>query len=223
MVSWANSKNFSSMTLPRVYPILDTDALGRRGLTLAAAAEAFLQGGARILQIRHKGHWSRAVHQDAIQVAELCRRFGATLIVNDRADFARLLSAGLHLGQDDLAPTDARGLVGAGAVVGFSSHNAAQLAAAAVEPVDYVALGPIFSTSSKQNPDPVVGLEEFRRCRALISKPLVAIGGITAGNAPAVFEAGADSVAVIADLLPDPATFGSLRQRMEEWQAIANR
>jgi len=211
------------MTLPRIYPILDTDALGRRSLTLAAAAEAFLQGGARILQIRHKGRWSRAMHQDAIQVAELCRRFGAIPIVNDRADFARLLSAGLHLGQDDLAPADARGLLGASAVVGFSSHNAAQLAAAAAEPVNYVALGPIFSTSSKQNPDPVVGLEELRRCRAVISKPLVAIGGITAGNAPAVFEAGADSVAVIADLLPDPATSGSLRLRMEEWQAIANR
>ncbi len=211
------------MTLPRVYPILDTDALGRRGLALTAAAEAFLQGGARILQIRHKGHWSRKVHQDASQVAALCRRFGATLIVNDRADCARLLSAGLHLGQDDLAPADARSLVGAGAVIGFPSHKAAQLAAAAGEPVDYVALGPVFSTSSKQNPDPVVGLEELRRCRALTLKPLVAIGGITAGNAPAVFEAGADSVAVIADLLPDPATSGSLRHRMEEWQAIANR
>ncbi|MGP8243816.1 MAG: thiamine phosphate synthase [Bryobacteraceae bacterium] len=211
------------MTLPRLYPILDTGALGRRGLTLAAAAEAFLQGGARILQIRHKGHWSRAVHQDASRVAELCRQFGAILIVNDRADCARLLSAGLHLGQDDLAPADARSVVGAGAVIGFSSHNAGQLAAAAGEPVDYVALGPVFSTSSKQNPDPVVGLEEFRRCRALILKPMVAIGGITSANAPAVFDAGADAVAVIADLLPDPATSGSLRQRMEEWLAIANR
>ena len=108
------------------------------------------------------------------------------------------------------------------AVVGFSSHNAAQLAAAAAEPVNYVALGPIFSTSSKQNPDPVVGLEELRRCRGMTAKPLVAIGGITAVNAAAVFEAGADSVAVIADLLPDPATPGSLRQRMEEWQAIVH-
>jgi thiamine-phosphate pyrophosphorylase len=211
------------MTLPRLYPILDTGALGRRGLTLTAAAEALLQGGARILQIRHKGHWSREVHLAASQVAALCREFGATLIINDRADCARLLSAGLHLGQDDLAPADARSLVGAGAVIGFSSHNAGQLSAAAGEPVDYLALGPVFSTSSKQNPDPVVGLEEFRRCRALISKPLVAIGGITAGNAPAVFEAGADAVAVIGDLLPNPATSGALRQRMEEWQAIANR
>ncbi|MGA2114089.1 MAG: thiamine phosphate synthase [Bryobacteraceae bacterium] len=210
------------MTLPRVYPILDTDALGRRGLTLAAAAEAFLQGGARILQIRHKGHWSRAVHQEAIQVVELCRRFGAIPIVNDRADCARLFSAGLHLGQEDLAPKDARGLMGAGAVVGFSTHNAAQAAIAAGEPVDYVALGPIFSTSSKRNPDPVVGLEELRRCRNLTAKPLVAIGGITAVNAPAVFEAGADSVAVIANLLPDATTPGSLRQRMEEWQAIVH-
>ena len=210
------------MTLPRLYPILDSGALGRRGLSLAAAAEAFLEGGARILQMRHKGHWSRAVHEDAKQVAALCRRFGATLIVDDRADCAFLLSAGLHLGQDDLAPADARALIGPDAVIGFSSHNAAQLAAACREPVDYLALGPVFSTSSKLNPDPVVGLDEFRRCRALISKPLVAIGGITSGNARAVFEAGADAVAVIADLLPDPATASSLRQRMEEWQAVVS-
>jgi thiamine-phosphate pyrophosphorylase len=222
VVSWAISKNLSFMTLPRLYPILDSGALGRRGLTLAAAAEAFLEGGARILQIRHKGDWSRAVHQDAAQVAALCRQFGATLIVNDRADCARLLSAGLHLGQDDLAPADARVVMGPQATIGFSSHNAGQLAAARGEPVDYLALGPVFSTSSKQNPDPVVGLDEFRRCRALIAKPLVAIGGITSDNARAVFEAGADAVAVIADLLPDPATSGSLRQRMEEWQALVN-
>ena len=150
------------------------------------------------------------------------RRFGATLIVNDRADFARLLSAGLHLGQE----TGADGRSGLGGRRRGGRVFESQCRAACRrgrEPVDYVALGPIFSTSSKQNPDPVVGLDELRRCRALTAKPLVAIGGITAGKTPAVFEAGADSVAVIADLLPDPATFGSLRQRMEEWQAIANR
>ena len=210
------------MMLPRLYPILDTEALGRLGLPLAGAAQAFLEGGAQILQIRHKGPWSREVHQSARRVADLCLRFGAALIVNDRADCARLLSAGLHLGQDDLAPSDARAIVGPGAIIGFSSHNAGQLAAAASQPVDYVAFGPVFPTSSKQNPDPVVGLDELRRSRSLVSLPLVAIGGITAGNAAAAFAAGADSVAVIADLLREPATLGSLRHRMEEWQSVVH-
>ena len=101
-----------------------------------------------------------------------------------------------------------------------SSHNVAQLCAAGGEPVDYVALGPIFSTASKQNPDAVTGIEEIRRCRPLVEKPLVAIGGITLENALEVFRAGADSVAVIAGLLPSPATDRSLRERMEQWQQL---
>lgn len=208
-------------TLPRLYPILDTGVLERRGLALVEAAAAMLEGGARVLQIRHKGLWSQAAYEAARAVASLCGEAGATLIVNDRADIAKLLGAGLHVGQDDLAPGDARALLGDRRVIGYSSHNAAQLCDAAAEPVDYVALGPIFSTPSKQNPDPVVGLEELRRCRALVEKPLVAIGGITRENARAVFDAGADAVAVIADLLPDSAAAPDLRQRIEEWREIA--
>jgi thiamine-phosphate pyrophosphorylase len=210
-----------SMKLPRVYPILDTEALERLGIALPAAADAFLQGGARILQIRHKGHWSRAVFQDAVEVARLCREGGASLVVNDRADFALLLGAGLHVGQDDLAPRDARRIIGDAATLGFSSHNADQLCAAAAEPVDYVALGPVFGTGSKRNPDPVVGVAEVRRCRGLMAKPLVAIGGITLENAPEVLGAGADSVAIIAGLLPEAASADALRRRMEEWQRRA--
>ncbi len=105
------------------------------------------------------------------------------LVINDRADFALLLDAGLHVGQDDLPPRDARRLLGSGALLGFSSHNAGQLCAAAGEPVDYVALGPVYATGSKRNADPVVGVAEVRRCRALVEKPLVAIGGITMENA----------------------------------------
>src|SRR4051794_22292505 len=167
------------MRLPRVYPILDTESLDRRTIALETAAAAFLEGGAGILQIRHKRHWSRAFFAAAQTVARLCREAGAPLIVNDRADFAMLLEAGLHVGQDDLAPRDARRLMGPEASIGYSSHNVTQLCAAGGEPVDYVALGPIFSTASKLNPDPVTGLEEIRRCRALLEKPLVAIGGIT--------------------------------------------
>src|SRR6266567_2118748 len=209
------------MRLPRVYPILDTESLDRRDIALETAAAAFLDGGAGILQIRHKRHWSRAFFASARTVARLCREAGATLMVNDRADFAMLLEAGLHVGQDDLAPRDARTLMGSDAPLGYSSHNVSQLCAAGGEPVDYVALGPVFATSSKQNPDPVTGVEEIRRCRSLIEKPLVAIGGITQENAVEVWRAGADSVAVIAGLLPDPATAHALRERMEQWQQLA--
>jgi len=208
------------MKLPRVYPILDTESLDRRGISLETAAAAFLEGGAGILQLRHKLHWSRAIFDSARTVARLCREAGALLIVNDRADFAMLLEAGLHLGQDDLSPRDARRVMGPDAPIGFSSHNVNQLCAAGGEPVDYVALGPIFTTATKRNPDPVTGIEELRRCRPLIEKPLVAIGGITRENALEVLDAGADSVAVIAGLLPDPATALSLRERMEQWQKL---
>jgi thiamine-phosphate pyrophosphorylase len=208
------------MILPRLYPILDTESLARCGVALPVAAAAFLEGGAGILQIRHKGHWGREVFDAAGEVARMAREAGAELVINDRADFAMLLAAGLHVGQDDLPPRACRELLGGEAVIGFSSHNARQLAAAGAEPVDYVAFGPMFPTLSKLNPDPVAGLEELRRLRGLIDKPLVAIGGITMDNALEVFRAGADAVAVIAGLVPQPATARSLRSRMIEWQIL---
>ena len=211
------------MRFPRVYPILDTEILAQHGIALDTAAAALLEGGAGILQVRHKGHWTRQVFESARQVACLCREAGAVLVVNDRADFAMLLEGGLHIGQEDLAPRDARKLIGPYALLGFSSHNLEQLSAAGGEPVDYVALGPVYPTSSKHNPDPVVGVDEVRRLRPLIDKPLVAIGGITRANAAGAFNAGADSVAVISDLVPQCPTARSLRERMEEWQRIAAR
>jgi thiamine-phosphate pyrophosphorylase len=208
------------MTLPRLYPILDTETLAARGLALSAASAAVLDAGAGILQIRHKGHWSRETFQQAREAARLCREAGAELIVDDRADIAMLLEAGLHVGQEDLPPRECRKLIGPDAILGFSSHNAGQLAAAGGEPVSYVALGPIFATASKRNPDPVVGVEEIGRLRPLLEKPLVAIGGITLENAAAVIRAGADSVAVIAGLLPPGVTAGSLRNKVIEWQNL---
>jgi thiamine-phosphate pyrophosphorylase len=208
--------------LPRVYPILDSEALTRRGIGMETAAAAFLEGGAGILQIRHKDHWSRETFASATRIAALCREAGAQFVVNDRADFALLLNAGLHIGQDDLAPRDARKLMGSQPMIGFSSHNAGQLSAAGGEPVDYVALGPIFATASKLNPDQAVGIEELRRCRALIEKPLVAIGGITLENTLQVWQAGADSVAVIAGLLPEIVSARGLRERMEQWRKSAS-
>jgi thiamine-phosphate pyrophosphorylase len=208
------------MRLPRVYPILDTTTLASHSISLETAARAFLDGGASILQLRHKGHWTRSVFDEARRIATACREVGATLIVNDRADVAMLLDAGLHVGQDDLAPRDARKLMGPDAIIGFSSHSAPQLCAAGGEPVDYVALGPVYGTHSKSNPDPVVGVEEVRNCRALLEKPLVAIGGITLENAADAIRAGADSVAVIAGLIPERPTAQSLRERMEQWQLL---
>ncbi len=180
-------------------------------------AEALLEGGARLVQFRHKETYSRQAFETAAEVAALCVRAGAQLIVDDRADIAALLDAGLHLGQDDLEPSLARRVLKDGALIGFSTHNRAQLAAAEAEPVDYVALGPVFSTASKLRPDPVVGLERLAEWRALTPKPLVAIGGITRETAHAVWRAGADTVAVIGDLMPTEMTKTTIRERMEEW------
>jgi thiamine-phosphate pyrophosphorylase len=205
------------MRLKLFYPILDTGTAARRGIGPVDAAARILEGGARLLQLRHKGFFSREVFQQAREISELCRSADAQFVMNDRADIAKLLDAALHLGQDDLPPTDARRVLGDGSFIGFSTHNEAQLRAAASEPVDYLALGPIFGTSSKLNPDSIVGLDELRRLRPLTARPLVAIGGITRANARSVIEAGADSVAVIGDLFPED---GNIRARVEEWLHI---
>jgi len=205
-------------TIPNFYPVLADG----HGLTFSEAAEAILEGGARILQFRHKGFFSREVFQEAERVAELCRTANALFVMNDRADMAMLLDAALHLGQDDLPPADARRIMPAHSIIGYSTHNEQQLRAADQEPVDYLAIGPIFTTRTKQNPDPVVGLAELSRLRTLTQKPLVAIGGITRETAGNVLEAGADSVAVIADLYPQPCTRAALRSRTEEWLAICS-
>ncbi|MDQ6663625.1 MAG: thiamine phosphate synthase, partial [Acidobacteriota bacterium] len=191
-----------------------------QGLLRAHAAAALLAGGAEILQLRLKGQWTRDTFAAAEEIARWCREANARLIVNDRADFALLLDCGLHLGQDDLSPAAARGLLGSDRPIGFSTHNAAQLTAAALEPVDYIALGPIYPTLSKDNPDPIVDLDNLRMWHKLVRQPLVAIGGITRENARAVLDAGADSVAIIGDLLPDVCTEHSIRARMEEWRQL---
>ena len=200
--------------LPAFYPILDTETALRRGIDPRNAAAQILEAGARVLQFRHKSHWTREVFALAESIAALARQAGAIFVVNDRADFAALLGAALHLGQDDLPPAEARKIVGPGTMIGFSTHNESQLRGAAAEPVEYLALGPMFATASKHNPDAVVGIEELRRLRPLTSLPLVAIGGITLANARQALEAGADSVAVIGDLFPED---GRIHARCEEW------
>jgi thiamine-phosphate pyrophosphorylase len=118
-----------SMALPRLYPIVDSSALTVRGFDLVTASEAMLEGGARILQFRHKGHYSRTVFEQASRIAGLCRSANALFVIDDRADIALLLDAGVHLGQDDLAPADARKILGPHRWIGFSTHNAEQFAA----------------------------------------------------------------------------------------------
>lgn len=203
--------------LPLFYPILDFETAERRGIAPADAARQILDAGARILQFRHKKFFSREAMAEAERIAGFCANAGAVFVINDRADIARLLGAALHLGQEDLPPREARGVVGKKTIIGFSTHNEAQLLAAASEPVDYLALGPIFATSSKENPDPVVGIDGLRRLRKLTDRPVAAIGGITRENARAVIEAGADSVAVIGDLFPED---GRVCERVKEWLQI---
>jgi thiamine-phosphate pyrophosphorylase len=205
--------------LPRFYPILDAIALSDRQCSTTLAARTLLEVGVKILQYRHKDAWTQAHFDEAKYIARLCHERGVLFVLNDRADFARLLGAALHIGQDDLSPVAAR-LVVNDEVIGFSTHDEEQLTRANSEPVEYVSLGPIFSTNSKAKPDPVVGVDDLRRLRGLLKKPLVAIGGITLDNAVEVLGAGADSVAVISSLLPDSCDRNNLRRRAEEWMQL---
>ncbi len=186
-------------------------------MPLLDLAEAILEGGARILQLRHKGHFSRQLFSDTQSLAQLCVAAGALFVVNDRADVAALVNAALHVGQDDLWPAEARKVLPSDALVGFSTHNEQQLRYALEQPADYLALGPIYATESKENPDATVGIEELQRLRGITGKPLVAIGGITRATADEVLRAGADSIAVIGDLTPHEHSQAAVRARTEEW------
>jgi thiamine-phosphate pyrophosphorylase len=197
----------SLFKLPQLYPVTDSRL---SGLSHAEQVARLAEGGATFVQLREKHLSPREFYREAEAALKVARARGVRLVVNDRADIALAAGAdGVHLGQDDLGPEAARSLLGPQAVVGFSTHSVEQAAAAARLPVSYIAIGPVFATSSKANPDPSVGLEGVRRVRATVGPvPLVAIGGVTRENARAVLEAGADSVAVISALLKhdgDPA------------------
>jgi thiamine-phosphate pyrophosphorylase len=200
--------------LPSFYPIVDTGALASRNWSVVAFGEALLAAGVRILQYRHKRTWTQTHFNEAKALAGLARDTGALFVVNDRVDFANLLDAAVHLGQTDLPPIAARKIVAEG-IVGLSTHNRAQLESGNDQPVNYLALGPIYATKSKAQPDPVVGVDGLRSLRKLTSKPLVAIGGITLDNASEVLKAGADSVATVAGLLPDE--FDRVQSLAVEW------
>jgi thiamine-phosphate pyrophosphorylase len=210
------------MNLPFFYPILDTEALAARGIAATAMAEALLEAGARILQYRHKPNFDRETFRTAQLISDLCVQAGARFVINDRADIAAILDADLHLGQEDLPPLEARKIVGSERALGFSTHNEMQLQAANREPIDYLAIGPIFGTNSKLRAGPAVGLDGLARLRKLTMHPLVAIGGITRATAPGVWNAGADAVAVIADLIPEVPEKHALLARAKEWVNLTN-
>jgi thiamine-phosphate pyrophosphorylase len=191
------------ISVPRLYPIVDA---GSFAITedLVQFAEQLLAAGCVLLQYRNKTANARVMLEQARQ---LKKRLGASarLIMNDRSDLALVAEFdGVHVGQDDLLPDSVRAIIGPQRWLGVSTHNPQQMQEADRTSADYVAIGPVFSTFSKEKPDPVVGLEGVRRARLLTRKTLVAIGGITRENAASVIEAGADSVAVISDLLREP-------------------
>lgn len=192
-------------SLPRLYVVLDAVLIPEPALEIATK---LVDAGVRLLQFRAKALPAREYLQTATQLARITRSAGLTFFVNDRPDIAYLAQAdGVHVGQEDLSVEQARSIVGPDRWVGVSTHNREQFVQAAATSADYVAIGPIFATTSKANPDPVVGLDLLRDLRPLTKKPIVAIGGIRLEHAAEVIEAGADSVAVISDILkaPNPA------------------
>ena len=202
---------------PPLYAILDPILTAQ---PLQQVAESLVAAGVELIQLRDKRSPAGVVFRN---VKEMDARFASSrvrIIVNDRPDIAAIVGAGgVHVGQDDLPVEAARQICGDGLWVGVSTHNLAQLRYADRTSADYIAVGPIFPTATKNNPDPVVGVDFLRAARQLTRKPLVAIGGITVESAADVFRAGADSVAVIRDLLVarDPA------QRAHAYLAAAER
>ncbi len=187
------------LALPALYVILDAALLPSDPIELT---NRFLDAGVRLFQYRNKTASSLELLHAAQSLCVTVRQRGAEFILNDRPDIARLAGAnGVHLGQDDVAVSTARRIVGSDGIIGISTHNLKQFRAAIELDADYIAVGPVFATGSKRNPDPVVGIEFIRKARALTDKPIVAIGGITLERAPEVIAAGADSVAVISDIL----------------------
>jgi len=192
------------ISLPRLYAIVDSSAHQSTG-DLVAYAEKLVTAGCTLLQYRNKSGNTRVMLEQARELRQHLRD-SVRLIMNDRADLCLAADfGGVHVGQDDLSAESVRKIIGPECWLAVSTHNPDQLSEADLTSADYLAIGPVFLTSSKDKPDPVIGLEGVRRARQLTRKPLVAIGGIARVNAASVIEAGADSVAVISDLLREPS------------------
>ena len=207
-----------TIDLPKIYPITDTQ-LSRLSHTEQVAR--LIEGGATLIQLRDKHAAPREFYRDATSALKVACAHNVKLIINDRVDIALALEAdGVHLGQTDMPADAARRLLGKEAIIGFSTHNIEQAGLASALPIDYLAFGPIFQTSTKENPDPVTGLQRLRQLRTIKgSLPLVAIGGITFENAVEALKAGADSVALIAELVSDSA---KIAENMSTMLALAS-
>ena len=207
------------LKLPKIYPITDREL---SGLSHAEQVRRLIDGGATFVQLREKHQPAIDFLRDAEAAVQVAENHGVTLIINDRVDIAMASGArGVHLGQDDMPVEAGRRLVRDDVLIGFSTHTHQQIEAAVRLPIDYVAFGPVFSTSTKQDHDPIVGLEQLRAARKIASGlPLVAIGGITAANVQAVLEAGADSVAVISSVVGEPSRIEKNMRRMLELAGV---
>lgn len=199
--------------LPKIYPITDAAI---SCLSHAEQVARLLSGGATLIQLREKKNSPREFFDDASAALQLTRAAGATLIINDRVDIALALRAdGVHLGQTDMPVNAARQLLGPEAIIGYSTHNLDQVSEALELPIDYLGFGPIFQTRTKENPDPVAGLEQLRAVKALAQNlPVVAIGGIGQSRLAEVFEAGADSAAMISEIVAAPQDIASNLRKM---------
>jgi len=191
------------MFLPKIYPITDTSL---SGISHARQVGKLSEGGAEFIQIREKNASSNEFYESAKEAVEIAREKNVKIIINDRVDIAVYVKAdGVHLGQNDLPPENAREILGAKAIIGLSTHTKTQAIEALHLPIDYIAIGPVFATKTKEDPDETVGLKTIRNIRKAIGDfPLVAIGGITIDNFTDVLEAGADSIALISSLLLPP-------------------
>jgi thiamine-phosphate pyrophosphorylase len=206
------------LVLPTLYVILDAGMLTEPA---EVTAKKLMEAGVKLLQYRAKNAAARELWEESRAIAELARRTNCTFIVNDRPDVAYLAGAdGVHVGQDDPDVEQARKVIGPERWVGVSTHNLEQFRDAAATSADYIAVGPIYQTSSKVNPDPMVGTELLEQVRALTEKPIVAIGGITLERAADVLAAGADSVAVISDILKSKDPAGMAREFIRRLDAV---
>jgi len=201
------------LVLPRLYVILDGALLT---VPETGCAQELAAAGVRLLQFRNKRASARELFECAKRLSSLLIPQGVKFVVNDRADVASAAEAsGVHVGQEDLRAEAARSVIGPGRLLGVSTHNLDQFKEAAATTADYIAVGPIFATGTKANPDPIVGTDFIRKVRPLTDKPIVAIGGITLERASEIIESGADSVAVISDILGAPDLAMRARQYLD--------
>jgi len=205
------------LSLPRIYPITDTPV---SRLSHTEQVKRLIDGGATFIQLRDKLAPPKDFLREAEAALAVARRNNVRIIINDRVDIAMAVDAdGVHLGQSDMPVDAARALLGAEAIIGYSTHNLAQVELATTLPVDYVAYGPVFDTLTKRDHEPLVGLSQLREVKdALRERPLVAIGGITEANFTTALNAGADSVAIISDILREP---NKIAEKLKRILAIA--